>query len=313
MSRRVDAAGAAELLRGLKEVGVLIHRRPDGDAVGSAFALRQALGALGIRCRVLCPDPIPEKFSFLAGGGEEEFQPLCYVAVDLASAGMAGEFEQRAKGCLLCVDHHLSNEQYAENLLLDPQAASCCELLLPVIKAMGVPLTPFIATALYTGAATDTGCFLFRNTTAATHLAAAELMAAGADAALVNQRFFEQKSRSRLALELMVYESLEFYLGGRVAVATITEDMIKRSGATAGDLEGINGLARGIEGVEVGVTLREGPGGVCRASLRSNRVDSSAVCRVFGGGGHQGAAGFECTGEFADIKALLLRELEKRL
>ena len=316
MSDCVNIHEAAELLRGMRDVAILVHRRPDGDTLGSGFALWAALRELGIRAKVLCSDPIPQKYSFLTAfhdENSEDFEFCDVVAVDMAALSMAESNRPLAERCVLCIDHHGSNERYAKNLLLDADAAACCEIIYHVIKAMGLELTHYMATAVYLGLATDTGCFRFRNTAASTHHVAAAAMERGADADFINRSFFEQRSRRQIALEMLAFENMEFYFEGRAAVLTLYQSDLQRIGAEPADLEGVAGLARSIEGVEVGITMRELESGACKVSLRSHSVDSSAICKKFGGGGHFGAAGFECTGEFADIRMMLLREVEKAL
>ena len=142
---------------------------------------------------------------------------------------------------------------------------------------------------------------------------AARAIELGVNITDINFRFFEEKSRSRIALEQMALAGLEITLGGKVALMTVTLDMLERSGCSPNDVEGITPIPRTIEGVEVGVTLREVKKGIIKVSLRTKTVDVAKICEKFGGGGHARAAGFECSGTQFDIKVALIAEIEKVL
>jgi len=312
----MNAKEAAARLRAADDILIILHKDPDGDTVGGGFALWKALKAVGKRARVVCSDKIGDKYRYLSGeyADDEGFEPAYIVAVDIAAPSLVGEpWHEAAKRADLGIDHHGSNELYAKETLLDASSASCCELIAEIIDELGVPFDEYIASALYTGVSTDTGCFRYRNTTPASHRFAARLIECGIDLPRLNRVLFEQKSRERVMLEQLAIAGIEFAFGGRVAIIAITNEMMRRSGAKASDVEGITPLPRSIEGVDVGVTVRELPSGAYKFSLRTGEIDAAKVCAAFGGGGHHGAAGFECTGELADIKALLLAEIARYL
>ena len=165
-----------------------------------------------------------------------------------------------------------------------------------------------------TGLSTDTGCFKFTNTTARTHIVAAKLMEAGANTVKLNSLLFENKSRSRIALERFALENLEYYFEGRCALICLTREQIEASGVEPSELEGITAIPRMIEGVEVGLTMRQQPSGSYKASIRTTLgVDASAIAAHLGGGGHKQAAGCEILGSTDNAKAALLSEVEKVL
>jgi len=291
---RISAEQAAGELSGKNNILILSHASPDGDTLGCAFSLWNALHALGKRARVLCPDPLPERFSCLYEGyTEEAFREEYIVAVDVAALQLLGQCrETYAERIDLCIDHHPSNGLYAAKTCLVPEAAACCEILAKIIPLMGVQLTPLIANCLYTGVSTDTGCFKFSNTTAATHRTAALLIECGADFRTINERLFDTKSRARVQIEREALSSMRFYAEDRIALIAISQAMAAM--ADESDLDGISSLPRMIEGVEVGITLREKPDGTVKASVRTtSAVDASGLCARFGGGGHARAAG--CT------------------
>lgn len=303
----ISASAAASFLERSDKFVILTHASPDGDTLGSAYALADALCALNKRVFVVCPDKIPEKFGYLIKE-YEAFEPETVVAVDIADEKLLGSLYDRYSGrTALCIDHHGSNTKYAEMLYLEADAAAACECIYNVINELGTMITPYMASCLYTGIATDTGCFKFSNTTPRSHRYAAELIEKGADYGEINRVMFEVKSRGRIAMERKVLENIEFYYGGRCAVITVTRDMIKETGCPLGDLDGVTAMSRQIEGVQIGVTIKEKPDGKYKVSLRTFEPYNAAdICAVFGGGGHIRAAGCEFSCDIESAKRQLL-------
>ena len=318
MTESVDRQTAVLRLRGAEDVLILCHKNPDGDTIGCAGALCLALKALGKNAAVLCSDPIPSLYDFMGLElFDSSFTPGFVVAVDVASIQLFGDrnnVQKYAEHVDLCIDHHASNSGYAYETLLDPGAAAACELMIDVIEEMGVPLTPAIADGLYTGISTDTGCFRFSSTTARTHKAAARVMEAGANIEMLNARLFESRSRGRIEIEKMALESLEYFFDGRCAMICLTWDQIVTSGVAGAELEDLTSLPRSIEGVEVGLTLRQQKDGSYRISIRTaGAVDACAIARHLGGGGHARAAGCEISGNLDNARYAVLGEVRKEL
>lgn len=318
-SRRKSAAvneqEAAALLRAADHILILSHMKPDGDTLGSAFAMCGALRALGKTVRVSCSDGFPARYSFLYGKADIEhqpdFEPEFVLAVDIASVALLGEQNAVWRDRIdLCIDHHPSNEQYAAHLLLDAEAAATAEVVYRVICELGVAFNRTIAAAIYTGVATDTGCFRYANTTAFTHKVAAEMLDAGIDGFGINRKMFELKTPGRIELERLVRGALEYYLDGKVALMLVTGEMTRSTGVSDEDMDGISSLPRQIEGVEAGVTVRQRADDTYRVSLRTGElVDASKVCARFGGGGHARAAGCTLTGTPDEVKRRLVDAL----
>ena len=295
MTEQLNVQQMAERLCAADNILVLCHKNPDGDTIGCGSALYYALKALEKTTAVLCSDTVPSRYAFtnprLFKG---EFEPRTVIAVDVAGLQLFGEnngVPQFARHVDLCIDHHAGNNGYADFTLLDAGAAAAAELLYQVIVEMGVPITPHIADCLYTGIATDTGCFRFNNTTADTLRCAAACKDTGADTFAINTALFMTKRLPRLQLEARLTEEMEFYAGGAVAVNTLPNVLLVELGLTEDDVDDISGFSREIAGVEIGVMLREGPDGG-KISLRcSPKYDAAAICARLGGGGHRGAAG----------------------
>ena len=318
MTQNVDRETVVSRLLAADDILILCHKNPDGDTIGSGTALCLALQQLGKNAAVLCSDPIPAMYDYMPiTVFDGSFSPAFVVAVDVAGIQLFGErnnIRDYAEHVNLCIDHHGSNSGYAYETLVDDHAAAAAELLTTLIPEMGAKITPEIAACLYTGVATDTGCFRFSNTTAETHRAAAALIEAGADVEKLNERLFESRSHARVIAERMALESLEYSFGGRCATVYLTKEQIAETGADGTDLEGITSLPRMIEGVEVGITIRQQPTGSYKVSVRTvTGVDASAICAHLGGGGHKQAAGCELLGSLDNAKAALLTEVEKAL
>ena len=307
---------AWEALTSYDDILLLTHRLPDGDAIGSLFGLYEVLTAMGKRVRYLIDTP-PRDVAFLVRPcTEEAFVPRRVVTVDVADRKLLGDEQDALYGDRvdLCVDHHASNRLYAEKTLVVPKAAAAAEVLYELFRRHGVSITPRIADCLYTGVATDTGCFRYANTTADTLRAAAALVEAGADNAAVNERIFETKSLAYAEFEAMVMGTLRLYLDNRCAVVTVTRKMFEKSGVEEADAKSINGLPRQIEGVVAGVTVKERPEGGWRISLRTRApLDASAVCARFGGGGHVAAAGCELDGDADTVTATVVAAIREEL
>ena len=265
MTEQLNVQQMAQRLMTADNILILCHKNPDGDTIGCGSALYCALKALDKNVAVLCSDAIPNRYAFTnAHMFKGEFEPQTVVAVDVASVQLFGEnngMTQFSRHVDLCIDHHAGNSGYADFTLLNGSAAAAAELLYEVINAMGVAITPHIADCLYTGLATDTGCFRFSSTTANTHIVAAKLIEAGCHVEELNTLLFDTKPRERMEAERIARNHLEYYLDGRCALIYLTRDEIEQSGVDPADLEELTSLPVSIEGVKVGLTLRQQPGG----------------------------------------------------
>lgn len=288
---------AAEFLRQSDHILILSHAFPDGDTLGSAAALCRGLQQIGKHVMVRCSDPIGPKYDFLFEGIlSEEFEPQAVVAVDIADEALLGQplYGVYHGKIDLCIDHHPSNSCYARRCFINPKAAATCEIIFALLQLLNVTIDAKIAQCLYTGITTDTGCFKYTNVTPDTYRIAADLVETGMDAPSINRKMFDTKSRAHMEIERRVIDSMQYFYGDRVAVIVITQQMIRETGATEDDMEGLSSIPRQVEGVQIGVTIREKTDGAYKISLRAQRpANASEICGKFGGGGHAGAAG--CT------------------
>ena len=281
---------------------VLFHARPDGDAVGSAFALALWLRAMGSPAWCLCADEVPERLRFLTEGLQQsvlpehmpaEFVDARAVSVDTASPAQLGRLYERFAGRIeLMIDHHGKGTPYADAYIC-PEAAATGEVVYDLMAASGKEIPAGCAALLYAAISADTGCFRYSNVTRDTHLRAAALVESGIDAAEINRRLFEVKSMELLRAERAGFDRLSFYEDGKVAILTFPYELRSALELSDEHLETLVDVARCVEGVEVAVAIRQStPEGVFRVSLRANvDFDVAEVAAEFGGGGHRRAAG----------------------
>lgn len=300
---RIDVENCARFLSGQDNILILTHAHPDGDTLGCGFALCRALMKLGKRVRVINDDVIPKKYDYLFNDlCFEEFKEDFIVAVDVATENLLGGLQSAYAGKIdLCIDHHLTNTEYARFLLLR-DAPAACEIVYDVIHALGAEIDEKIASCLYTGISTDTGCFRYASATAHSYRVAARLIELGADNGKINRAMFETKSKTYVNLERLALNGLQLFCNDRVAIITVTQEMYAATGSNEQETEALAPLTRQIEGVEIGITIREKKDKTCKASLRTyESVNAAELAKFFGGGGHSQAAAcrFDCSVEEA--------------
>ena len=311
----IDFNEAAEILKNCDNVYILIHQSPDGDCIGSGTALYHMLRYMGKRARVVCSDEIPKRYAFMQEGyTDEEFTPEFIIASDVADIKLLGRYSEIYGDRVdLCIDHHISNTGYAAKTLVRPDASAACEVVYELIKILGIPADEHITTCIYTGIATDTGCFKYESTSAETHEIVAGIMRKHKlNYANINREMFDVKSAGRLKMESAVIDIMEYYLGGKVTVIAITKQLFDSLGIDSNDLDGCASLPLQVEGVEVGITIKEKAPDSYKISMRSTGdVNVSQICATLGGGGHAKASGCAIDGNLEDVKKILVEAVRK--
>ena len=307
---------AAALLRGLDQVLILTHRRPDGDTIGCAAALCLGLRQMGKTAWVLPNEDAHGLFTPYWDGvlAPSDFGPQAIVSVDVASQSMLPDSAQPYQdNIVLCIDHHGSNTGYARSTCVDPDCAACGELIFRIFQTLNITITSRIAMLLYMAIATDTGCFVYSNTTPDTHRISAALMETGFDAQWVNKRHFRTKSATRMKIESRLIQEMDLEQNGSLVFAYVTLALIRELNATEQDLEDIAAFVGQLEGVDASVTIRELAPGKCKVSLRTDEklLNASDVCACFDGGGHPAAAGCTLQATPAETKAAMLAAIER--
>ena len=293
---------------------ILSHANPDGDTEGCAYGLCGALQKLGKKAKIACSDALSERFSYMEEAIEKQtFEESFVVSVDVADKSLLGGLEETYGDKVdLAIDHHVSHRSFAKRIFVEDSAAAACEIVYDLVKILGANcLDEKIAKCLYTGIATDTGCFKFGNTTKNTHIKAGELMEYGFDAAMLNYTLFDMKTKARIGLERYVFENIEFFAEDKGAIIALSKEILKK--VDIEDVNGISALPRQIQGVEVGIVLKEKEG-EWKASLRSNNINVQEICGHFGGGGHMRAAGCTIKSTCVDeVKRLIKEEVTKAI
>ncbi len=309
------------LLNQVSSVGLAGHQKPDGDCVGSTLAVYNYIKMYYPNIDVtLYLEPIPNIFKFLSRSAEiehnfeaEQSYDL-FIALDCGDEGRLGgtaKYFQAAKKTL-CIDHHISNKEFADENYIFPQASSTSELVYELLDETKV--TKEIAECIYVGIVHDTGVFQYSCTSAKTMNIAGKLMELGIDfSKIVDETFFEKTYQQNRILGQALIDS-RLYLDGRFIVTVVTRQQMAEFQVEPKHLEGIVQQLRVTVGVEAALFLYETTSGEYKASMRSSGiVDVAAILMKFGGGGHIRAAGATMSGTAEAITAKIMAEVELQL
>jgi bifunctional oligoribonuclease and PAP phosphatase NrnA len=305
------------------------HENPDGDALGSLLAMHWILEQLGKDSLMyMSPDEFPLPWEYrnwtfdarLVGAPPADVAERTIVFLDCGNIDrMPVDFLQSRGLHILNIDHHHDNTRFGTVNHVCPVASCTAEIIWRLAKELGAEITPPIADALYTGLVTDTGRFMYENTTPDAHRMAAELIEAGVQPHQVYRRLYEDLPLRRLHLLQRALASVDRYDGGAITIAHLTKRDYEETGALETDSEGVVDHMRAVEGTAVAVLVREllSPDreGMRKVSLRATdaRVDVSRVAREFGGGGHPQAAGFSTMLPYAQLVGKLRRLVGEQL
>jgi phosphoesterase RecJ-like protein len=295
-------------LRAADKLLLTTHENPDGDALGSLLAMHWILEQLGKDSLMfMSPDEFPLPWEYrtwtfdkrLVGAPPEDVAERTIVFLDCGNIDrMPVDFLQADGLRILNIDHHHDNTRFGTVNLVSSVASCTAELVWQLSKELGAEITPPIADALYTGLVTDTGRFMYENTSPTAHRMAAELIEAGVEPHQVYRRLYENLPFRRVLLLQRALASVERHDGGAITIAHLVKEDYEQTGAFETDSEGVVDHMRAVEGTAVAVLVREllaeERDGMRKVSLRATdgRVDVSRVAREFGGGGHPQAAGF---------------------
>lgn len=310
-----------EEIKKAQTIVVLTHESPDGDAVSSSLAVMHAIAQLGKEVDVIIPE-YPKDFKFLPGAEKilQQGKCECYdlaISVDCTDlkrlVGSKEYFEKAKK--TIQIDHHSVNAMFADFNYVNPAAPSCCEVLISMFDYYGVEITKNIATSILTGIITDTGGFQWGGVSPETFEFAAELVRKGAKIKEICRIALRRKSKAHCELEKLVYNRMEYFEDGRIALAYLTSEDYESLNTEMGDDEGLVEMLRDIEGVEVAVLLKEKEGSNgFKCSLRSHEtINVSDIALLLGGGGHPGAAGCFISGTVEQAKAKVVNTISKEL
>ena len=308
-------------LTGKETVGIAGHVRPDGDCVGSTLAIynyiKEYYPQIDVR---LYLEPIPNVFKFLRYADEirsdytDEIVFDLFIVCDCGDEGRLGnavKYYENARNTL-CIDHHVSNQEFAQHNYIFPDASSTCELVYELLDPAHI--TKEIAECLYTGMVHDTGVFQYSCTSAKTMNIAGQLMELGIDySEIVDATFYTKTYAQNQILGQALLDS-RLYLDGRCIISVVTKEEMDEFGVLPKHLDGIVNQLRVTKGVVVAAFMYQNEDGSFKVSLRANGTfDVAALAMHFGGGGHVKAAGYTAFEDAETAKDILLEEIGKRL
>ena len=301
-----------------KNIVIVTHENPDGDAVGSSLAMYHALKGLKKNVDIIIPE-YAKCFNELPGIDEviKESDKVYDLAISLDAATdkllnvwvkYFREADQR-----IVIDHHSTNTMFGDINYVDLSAPACAQVVYMLIKHYRWKITPEIGTCIMAGIITDTGGFQYSGVSRDTFNIAAELLDAGVNISKVYKKVFDTKTKSSFELRRIALDRMEFLEDDKIAFTYITNEDERKVNAGVGDYEGIVSEGRSIEGVEVSIFLHELKDGEFKISLRSNSyVNVSDVCIMFGGGGHIRAAGAKMTADTLVIRDKVVNEVKRQ-
>ena len=308
----------SSLIEKSKSILILTHINPDGDALGSCVGFKGMVDSMGKSAVILLEKELSPQFSvfgdnFKVGECDSSFDLV--VSLDCGDEGRLGDLVKHFKGTTISIDHHVSNTKFATVNYVDSKASATGEIIYELIKYMNVPFTKEMASALYGAILTDTGGFMFSNTTKKTHDIAGDLIAFGADYYSLNKKLIQEKDYKRHLIAAKCIENMSFFADGKICVSVFTNDYCNELDIKDDDLNGLAQVPRTISGVEAGVLITEINKGTVKVSLRSDEiVDVSKVAEKFGGGGHVRASGIRISDALIDkVKEDLIEEIKKQL
>ena len=314
-------------LQNSKNILVVSHANPDGDAIGSLIAMGLSLKAISKKTTLYNESPIPAVYRFLPAvnsvvrkiGNQNYDTALILDCSDLERIGEAVSMVRRIP-VIINIDHHITNAGFGNLQLIDTSACATAEIVYRLIKQLSVCIDENIATSIYTGILTDTGSFRFSNTNKAAFAICEEMVALGVDPYKIAQRVYGTYSLGRIKLLNLALDSIEISNNGRLSIMTLTQDMLDKTRTQPEDVDGLINYARRIEDVKVAALIQEHQNGdgtskTCgnyHVSLRSDgTIDVAEIASSFGGGGHSSAAGFNIESTLSDIKLKIFNLAEK--
>lgn len=310
-----------EIIRAHQRFLLVSHVRPDCDALGSELGMAGVLEALGKSVRIVNGQATPPNLAFIdptkrIGVIGQTVQPAELADIEVlmildtsawAQLGPMSDFIRAFPGKKIVVDHHVSEDDIGAEPFKNVQAEATGRLVVEAAEALGVQLTPEIATPLFAAIATDTGWFRFGSASAVTYRTAAKLIGAGASPAAIYRDLYEQDTLGRVKLRGVILARVTTELGGRLAHTYVLKEDFQQTGSLPSDTEDVINMALGIKGTEVAVIFVEQNGGAFKISFRSrSHVDCSRLAEKFGGGGHKAAAGATVTGTLAQVQPVVL-------
>ena len=315
MTTAPEIGRIVEAVRARQTFVLSSHMRPDGDAIGSQLAMAYALRAMGKDVRVVNRDAAPPPLMAFPGVPEIDVAPavsgefeaaIVMECGDLARTGVAG----LDRGFVINIDHHPGNTSYGQINWFDASAAACGEMVFDIVGALGVRLTPEIATHIYVAILTDTGSFHFSSISPRTFDICRVLLEAGVDPVRVARSVFDSSTMARLKLFGALLSGMQVDPTGRIAVLYLDHEMARAAGGSYEDTDGLINEPLTVKEIQAVVFFKHVEGDEYRVSMRSKgAIDVNAVANGFGGGGHKNAAGCTATGRIEALRRLFVEKI----
>jgi phosphoesterase RecJ-like protein len=294
---------------------ITTHVNPDGDSLASVLVFASLLTHLGKRHRLFLDDAVPAKYHFLPGIEQiatvqpngSNAEPGIIVVLDSSSLDRIGTIGNAIgnRTVVVNIDHHGSNRLFGKVNWTDRFVSSTVEMVSALLDHFAVPISPELATVVYTGIVCDTGRFLFPNTSWHTLQVAADMVQKGAEPHAISENLYMRIPPQTFRLYAAVLSTLEFHFRNQAASIRLLGS--KRPDSEDPDTEGFIDDLLSVEGIEVGLFFYEKQPEVFRVSFRSkHRVDVGALAQSIGGGGHARASGCTLKGSFDDVKERVL-------
>ena len=311
-----------ELVKESKTIAIFAHMNPDGDACGSAMAMKRVLDGMHKQTFLFVPLPINQSYQFLQ---IDEFsckkKAKSYdlaISLDCPNTKRFGQCEPEffKANKTINIDHHIDNQNFADVNIVEPKRSSACELLFFLFEKSNFKIDKDIATCLYSGIATDTGGFLYSSSgdvSIETWQTVVKLVKAGAELSKINYNLFIKLRKPVFEIFRKGLNALEYYADGKIAIVCIDKKMLADAHAELTDTYKITNLVNGIEGVEIAVIVTQKSENENAVSVRSNKHSAQRICSHFGGGGHLRASGCKIFAPLIDAKTALIKECEEEL
>jgi len=314
-----DVKEIFKILNNSYNICITGHKAPDGDCIGSVMALYEFLKPLNKNVSVYIDGSIPFNYIPFVKDGVimKEYDNTEYdvlFILDCSDTDRLGKFKgiiNHAKKTI-CIDHHKTNNSFADINIIDTEISSTGELLYDVMKSSEMEITKETAVYIYIAILTDTGKFSYSNTSSYTHNKTAELLNLGVDVAKIDNIIYNSKPSNVVKAYINCISGIELYYDNKFGITCITQKILKNNNVEMGDIDGVVEFIREIKEVEVSCVLKESENKSTKVSLRSkNNIDVSEVSLLYGGGGHSKAAGFEINDTIENTKKILINNFKE--
>ena len=316
----IEFKQAKNLIKKSKVIYICGHDNPDGDSIGSSFAMYLALKKINKNVSIIL-SKYSDTFNFLPNISDSKLKInedsidllIALDSSDLSRICLSDEDIKKAKNIIM-IDHHKRSNVYGDIQIINDSCPATCEIVYEFLNYMKIDIDLDIATYIYTGILTDTGSFNYASTTARTLEIVSKLLDIGINFSYICKKLNDTIKESKLKLIATAINNMEVYSGGKIRYTYVDYDTISKLKVEEEDAEGMTNYLRMVEGTEVAIYVRGKINGDNKVSLRAGEmVDVSEIAMIFGGGGHKRAAGYTMLEDIEISKAKLLIEIQKLL